>query len=123
MSNGAERPPVLHSEDWWACFLGWFILVVAIVGLREVEAGKWAVGLLPSGPKLAKGWTSLAAALPQGAAGWGSTLAIFIFMLILTMIGGFFMKFDFKRYIPGFIVIFILSLISIIISRQQFINK
>jgi uncharacterized integral membrane protein (TIGR00698 family) len=123
MSNGTERPPVLQSEDWWACFLGWFILLVAIVGLREVEAGKWAVGLLPSGPKLAKDWTSLAAALPQGAAGWGSTLAIFIFMLILTMIGGFFMKFDFKRYIPGFIVIFILSLISIIISRQQFINK
>jgi len=78
---------------------------------------------LPSGPKLAKDWTSLAAALPQGAAGWGATLGLFLFMLILTMVGGFFMKFDFKRYIPGFIVIFLLSLISIIISRQQFINK
>jgi uncharacterized integral membrane protein (TIGR00698 family) len=123
MSNGSQRPPVLQSEDWWACFLGWFILLVAIVGLREVEAGKWAVGLLPSGPKLASNWTSLAAALPQGAAGWGSTLALFLFMLILTMIGGFFMKFDFKRYIPGFLVIFILSLISIIISKQAFFNK
>jgi len=123
MSNGNQRPPILQSEDWWACFLGWFILLVAIVGLREVEAGKWAVGFLPSGPKLAKDWTSLAAALPQGAEGWGATLGLFLFMLILTMIGGFFMKFDFKRYIPGFVVIFLLSLISIIISRQQFINK
>jgi len=123
MSNGTQRPPILQSEDWWACFLGWFILLVAIVGLREVEAGKWAVAILPSGPKLAKDWTSLAAALPQGAAGWGATLGLFLFMLILTMVGGFFMKFDFKRYIPGFIVIFLLSLISIIISRQQFINK
>ena len=123
MSNGTQRPPILQSEDWWACFLGWFILLVAIVGLREVEAGKWAVAFLPSGPKLAKGWTSLAAALPQGAAGWGATLGLFLFILILTMVGGFFMKFDFKRYIPGFIVIFLLSLISIIISRQQFINK
>jgi len=123
MSNGTQRPPILQSEDWWACFLGWFILLVAIVGLREVEAGKWAVAFLPSGPKLAKDWTSLAAALPQGAAGWGATLGLFLFMLILTMVGGFFMKFDFKRYIPGFIVIFLLSLISIIISRQQFINK
>jgi uncharacterized integral membrane protein (TIGR00698 family) len=123
MSNGNQRPPVWQSEDWWACFLGWFILLVALVGLREVEAGKWAVAILPSGPKLAKNWTSLAAALPQGAAGWGATLGIFLFLLILTMIGGIFMKFDFKRYIPGFIVIFILSLISIILSRQQFINK
>ena len=123
MSNGTQRPPILQSEDWWACFLGWFILLVAIVGLREVEAGKWAVAFLPSGPKLAKGWTSLAAALPQGAAGWGATLGLFLFILILTMVGGFFMKFDFKRYIPGFIVIFLLSLISIIISRQQFVNK
>jgi len=123
MSNGNQRPPVWQSEDWWACFLGWFILLVALVGLREVEAGKWVVGILPSGPKLAKNWTSLAAALPQGAAGWGATLGIFLFLLILTMIGGIFMKFDFKRYIPGFIVIFILSLISIILSRQQFINK
>jgi uncharacterized integral membrane protein (TIGR00698 family) len=123
MSNGNQRPPVIQSEDWWACFLGWFILLVAIIGLREVEAGKWAVGLLPSGPKLAKGWTSIAASLPQGASGWGSTLAIFVFMLVLTMIGGAFMKFDLKRYIPGFLVIFILALISIILSRQAFFNK
>jgi hypothetical protein len=123
MSNGQGRPPVLQSEDWWACFLGWFILLVAIIGLREVEAGKWAVGLLPAGPKLAKGWTSVAASLPQGAAGWGSTLAIFIFMLVITMIGGAFMKFDFKRYIPGFLVIFILALVSIILSRQAFFAK
>ena len=80
------RIPVFQSEDWWACFLGWFILLVAIVGLREVETGKWAMSILPSGPKLAKGWTSVAAALPQGAAGWGATLLIFLFMLILTMI-------------------------------------
>jgi uncharacterized integral membrane protein (TIGR00698 family) len=123
MSNGTQRPPVWQSEDWWACFLGWFILLVALIGLREVEAGKWVVGILPSGPKLGKDWTSLAAALPQGAAGWGATLGMFLFLLILTMIGGIFMKFDFKRYIPGFIVIFLLSLISIILSNQQFINK
>jgi hypothetical protein len=34
----------------------------------------------------------VAAALPQGASGWGATLGIFLFLLILTMIGGFFMK-------------------------------
>ena len=42
---------------------------------------------------------------------------------VITMIGGAFMKFDFKRYIPGFLVIFILALVSIILSRQEFFNK
>ena len=72
MSNGASKKSIWQSEDWWACFLGWFILLVAIIGLREVEAGKWAVGLLPRGPKLASDWTSIAAALPQGGA-WPSS--------------------------------------------------
>jgi uncharacterized integral membrane protein (TIGR00698 family) len=123
MSNGNQRPPILQSEEWWACFLGWFILVVAIVTLREVEAGKWAVGFIPAGPKLAKDWTTLAAAFPRGMTALVSSLSIFIFMLILTMIGGFFMKFDLKRYIPGFFIIFLLALLSMIISRQAFFNK
>jgi uncharacterized integral membrane protein (TIGR00698 family) len=123
MSNGQERPSVFKSEDWWACFLGWFILLLAIIGMRQVEAGKFVVGILPAGPKLASNWTSLGAGLPQGAAGWASTLGIFVFLLVLTMIGGAFMKFDFKRYIPGFLVIFILTMVSIIISKQAFINK
>ena len=123
MSNGSQRPPVLQSEDWWACFLGWFILVVAIVALREVEAGKWAVGFIPAGPKLAKDWTTLAAAFPRGMTALVSSFSIFLFMLILTMIGGYFMKFDLKRYIPGFVIIFLLALLSMIISRQAFFNK
>ena len=41
MSNQTLQKPVWQSEDWWACFLGWFILVAAMIGLKEVEAGKW----------------------------------------------------------------------------------
>ena len=123
MSNGSERPPVLQSEDWWACFLGWFILVLAIVSLKEVEAGKWAVSLLPAGPKIAK-WTSLAAAFPKGFGTFlGQSLILFVFMLVVTGIGGAFMKYDFKRYIPGFIVVFILALIAMVLSKQAFFAK
>lgn len=117
------RPPVLQSEDWWSCFIGWFILVVAIVGLHQVGEGKWAVNLLPSGPKIGK-WTSdLAAAFPKGAATFGAGLTMFIFMGVLTAIGGFFMKLDLKRYIPGFLVIFILAYIAMIVSKQAFMSK
>ncbi len=122
MSNGQQRPPVLRSEDWWACFLGWFILILAIIGLHQVGEGKWAVGLLPQGPKLGKGWTTLAAAFPQGAQTLSTTIVLFIFTAVITSIGGIFMKFDLKRYLPGFLVIFVLAFIAILISRQKFFN-
>ena len=66
MSNGNERPPVWQSEDWWSCFLEWFILVVALIWQGEVAERKWAVtGWIPHGPKLGKNWTALAAAFPN----------------------------------------------------------
>ena len=125
MSNGNERPPVWQSEDWWSCFLGWFILVVALIWLSEVAEGKWAVtGWIPHGPKLGKNWTTLAAAFPKGfGVTLGQLVGHFIFMAILTMIGGYFMKFDLKRYIPGFLIIYVLTVIAMVISRQQFLNK
>ncbi|UCD80054.1 MAG: putative sulfate exporter family transporter [Desulfobacterales bacterium] len=122
MSNGNERPSVLKSEDWWACFLGWAILVLAIIGLNEAEAGKWVVGLLPHGPKIGK-WTSLAAAFPKGIGTLWSTIGLFVFMLVLTGIGGAFMKYDFKRYIPGFIIIFFLAFLAMVLSKQAFFAK
>jgi uncharacterized membrane protein YadS len=110
MSNGKERTPVLQNEDWWACYIGLFILLLAIIGI------------LPHTPKIAK-WTSLAAAFPKGWSTLGTTIFLFITMGILTFIGGIFMKFDLKRYIPGFAVVFALTFIAMVISKQAFIKK
>jgi uncharacterized integral membrane protein (TIGR00698 family) len=109
MSNGNKRTPVLQSEDWWACFLGWFILLLAL----------WNV--LPPPPKIAT-WTSLAAAFPKGWLTLWAAIKLCITMGILTFIGGIFMKFDLKNYIPGFIGIFVIAIIAMIISKQQFIK-
>ena len=123
MSNG-ERTPVIRSEDWWACFLGWFILLLAIIGLNEVADGKWASTIVPLGPKIGKNWTSIAAAFPKGfGTAIGQMAVQFIFLAVLTMIGGAFMKLDLKRYLPGFLVIYILAVISTVIAKQQFLNK
>jgi len=110
MSNGNDRTPVFQSEDWWACFIGWFILLLAIIGI------------LPHAPKIAK-WTSLAAAFPKGAGTIWTTVLLCISMGILTIIGGAVMKFDMKRYMPGFIVIFGLAFVSMVIAKQAFIAK
>ena len=110
MSNGNSRTPVLQNEDWWACFIGWFILLLAL----------W--GVLPSTPKIAK-WTSLAAAFPKGWSTLGTSILLCIAMGVLTFIGGIWMKFDLKNYIPGFIVLFALTFVSMVISKQAFISK
>jgi uncharacterized integral membrane protein (TIGR00698 family) len=123
MGNGEDRTPVLQNEDWWGCFAGWFILVLAIIGLHEVAAGKFAVQFLPAGPKLAK-WTSLAGVFPKGmGATISASLILFIFMAVITSIGGFFMKLDLKRYLPGFLIVFILALLSMVIAKQAFLAK
>jgi uncharacterized membrane protein YadS len=110
MSNGNSRTPVLQNEDWWACFIGWFILLLAL----------W--GVLPGTPKIAK-WTSLAAAFPKGWSTLGTSIMLCIAMGVLTFIGGIWMKFDLKNYIPGFIVLFALTFVSMVISKQAFISK
>ncbi|MCK5487963.1 MAG: putative sulfate exporter family transporter, partial [Desulfobacterales bacterium] len=110
MSNGNDRTPVLQNEDWWACFIGWFILLLAL----------W--GVLPHTPKIGT-WTSLSAAFPKGWSTLGTSILLCISMGVLTLIGGVFMKFDLKRYVPGFLVLFALTFISMVISKQAFIKK
>lgn len=110
MSNGNDRTPVLQNEDWWACFIGWLILLLAL----------W--GVLPHPPKIGT-WTSLSAAFPKGWSTLGTSIVLCIAMGVLTMIGGVFMKFDLKRYVPGFLILFAITFISMVISKQAFIKK
>jgi len=122
MANGNDRTPAYQNEDWWACFIGWFILLIAIIGLNEVSAGKWAVSILPAAPKIGK-WTELSAAFPKGlGATIGTGLIMWAFLCVLTLIAGYFLKFDLKRYIPGFLIIFIIAFISMVIAKQAFIK-
>ncbi|MBC8463588.1 MAG: putative sulfate exporter family transporter [Deltaproteobacteria bacterium] len=111
MSNGNDRTPVLQNEDWWACFIGWCILLLAIMGI------------VPHAPKLGT-WTSgLAAAFPKGASTFGTAIMLFITIAVLTFIAGIFLKFDLKQYFQGLLGIYILSFIAMVISKQAFIKK
>lgn len=109
MNQAKERQPIWQNEDWMATFIGLLILLLAIFG--------W----LPQAPKLGK-WVKLTEAFPQGMGTIGSTLILFITIGVLTFIGGIFLKFDLKRYIPGFLVIFIFSFIALVISDQKTVN-
>jgi uncharacterized membrane protein YadS len=98
-----------RSEDWWACWIGWFILVLAIAGM------------LPHPPKIAT-WVSLAAAFPKGWSTLGTSIVFFITTCVLTLIGAAFMKRELKLYVPGFLIIFILAFLAMFIGSQKFIK-
>lgn len=104
MANGQDRTPVLQSEDWWSCFIGWFILFLAIIQL------------VPPVPKMAK-WSALGAAFPAGIGTLGVTIGLFLFILVLSLVAGYFLKFDLKSFIPGFLVLFVLAFVAKLAER------
>jgi uncharacterized membrane protein YadS len=122
MSNGGiDFSNLWKNEDWWACWLGWFILILAVIGVHEVQEGKWAVGVLPHTPSI-KTWTSLGAAFPKGIGTIWTTIYLCIFMGVLSLIGAAFMKVDIKKFVLGFIVIFALSFVAMVLAKQSFIK-
>ena len=88
--QGIDWSSLWRKEDWWACWVGWFILLLAIAGL------------LPKAPSIGT-WTTLSKALPQGWGTLGPLVALLIITAILTMIGAAVMKRDVKRFVPGFL--------------------
>ena len=45
------------------------------------------------------------------------------FLCVLMLVAGYFLKFDLKSFIPGFLIIFIIAFISMVIAKQAFISK
>lgn len=99
------------NEDWWSVYIGFFILLLAIIGV------------VPHAPKIAK-WTSLSAAFPKGISTLWTTISLCLFMGVSTLVGAAVMKKkDLSLYIPGFIMIFALSFTAMVISKQVLIKK
>ncbi len=111
--KGIDFSSLWRTEDWWACWIGFLILLLAIIGV------------LPHTPKIGK-WTSLAnlsKAFPKGIGTLWTTLGMIAFTGITTWIAAAFMKLDTRRYIPGFLVLYALTFISMVIAKQTFISK
>jgi len=104
--RGIDWSSLWTKEDWWACWIGWLILVLA-----------WA-GVAPYTIKYGT-WSALDKIFPKGMETlWPTGIVLFIFVVVLTLIGGAFMKRDIRRYIPGFIAIFLLVVLAEVIAHQ-----
>jgi uncharacterized membrane protein YadS len=111
--KGMDFSSLWTAEDWWACWIGFAILALAIFGI------------LPHTPKIGK-WTELtvAAIFPKGMGStMVTTIKFVILACVLTSIAAVAMKHKLGEYIPGFLVIFGITFIAMIISKQAFMKK
>lgn len=108
--RGIDWSSLWRTEDWWSCWIGWLIILLAIAGIA------------PHLPKIGK-WVSLAEIFPKGGVTVGHIVVLFIFTCVLTLIGAAFQKKEnLSSYIPGFLVIFLLSLLANIVAHQKTIK-
>src|SRR5512136_838711 len=103
-SKGIDWSSLWKKEDWWACWIGWFLLLLALVAL------------LPAVPKLAR-WTEFSQAFPRGAGAFWSLTKLFVVLVIVTSIGAAAMKKPVKGYIPGFLVIYLVAFVALVVSN------
>lgn len=107
--NKIDWSSLWTKDDWWGCWVGFLILIAAIIRIMPdtVQFGTW---------------NTIDKAFPKGIGTIWDTLILFVILAVLTMIGAFFMKKDWKHFIPSFIVIFILAWLAILIGKQAVIN-
>jgi len=109
-----ERPKVVFDysslykkEDWWACWVGFFILALAIPGI---------IGIVYKLPKVHTWVANPLYALP------GDTLlaylVMFIGLVIIYLIAVRVMGESVKTYVPAFLVVFVIGILSMVISKQ-----
>ena len=104
---------VKKGIDWsslwtrWTCWIGWFTLLLAGVfnnpeWLHAPKLGKWP-------------WAAVGEAFPEGI---GTLWTTIIITTVLTLIGVAVMKLDWRRYVPAFLVIFLLAFLANFIAHQ-----
>jgi uncharacterized membrane protein YadS len=96
------------SEDWWAVWLGF-----ALLGLSSAHLLLWT-------PKIGK-W-SLNPSTAIDISDIPYLIAFGLLLLLVTSIPVAFMKNSLKKYLAGFPIIFVLSLASIFIANQEYVN-
>jgi len=109
-----ERPKVVfdysslyRKEDWWACWIGFFILALCIPGI---------IGIVYKLPKVHTWVANPLDALP------GDTLLAYLIMFIglavIYLIAVRIMGERVKTYVPAFLVVFVIGILSMVVGSQ-----
>ncbi len=97
-------------EDWWAVWFGGILLFLTAVGLVKLV------------PKIGKWTNNPVEAIPSDLI--IPLIILFVLIAILLSIGIAVMKSEkLSRYVPGFIIVFILSVVSYLFANQVVIKQ
>ncbi len=114
-----HRSSLLQSEDWWAVWLGLFIFALG--------AGKiWGLDLLGWVTSFGV-WIDPAKAIAANSksfawlGGAGSVIATYLFTLIVTSIGAYFMGNKIKKFALGFTVIYWITILTNIFGNYAYL--
>ncbi|MGA3297567.1 MAG: putative sulfate exporter family transporter [Candidatus Bathyarchaeia archaeon] len=105
------------KEDWWALWVGLLIFLIGLGPFAKVDLIGWAFtsnlwldpmkGVVTANPAYA-------------FLGYGSVLATYIFLLALLTLGAAAMRYNIKRFVAGFTVIFWLTAIVWILASNAY---
>lgn len=121
-SQAAQTVPqtgLFKSEDWWAVWLGLFISVLGALRIWNVDLLGWVATFgVWIDPAKAIAANSKAYAFLGGA---GSIIATYLFVLIITSIGAYFMGTKVKKFIAGFTVIYWLTILANVLGNFAYL--
>ncbi|MCF0168605.1 MAG: putative sulfate exporter family transporter, partial [Bacteroidales bacterium] len=128
MNKRCEKSPLLVTEDWQACWIGIIVIVIACIaqftGWFNFDALKFSTWTI--GENLSE--TAAAKTVPltvqfSSWAFWVKTLRTFLVLGLLFAAGAVLQGEKISRFIPAFVVIFLLAVIVRIISAEFTLNR
>lgn len=107
------------TEDWWSFWIGLFFVVLGLVAAAtSLDLTGWIIGF----PKWLSIDKSLAADHPELLSGVGALVVSYIIFTVVTCFGAYAMKMNVKKYFMAWTIIFILTAIVYVLSRNMYVQ-
>ena len=109
---------MLSTEDWWAVWIGLFFVSMGLVSAATgIDSTGWIV-------KFSK-WVNLSKAFKASSSDllspWASVILSYVIFTLATGAGAYFMKWNLKKYLLAWTLIFWLTVIFYIIGQNAYL--
>jgi uncharacterized integral membrane protein (TIGR00698 family) len=116
MTTGNGISSLWKKEDWWAVWLGLGIVLVAIVFFL---AGSTLRPLAISPPQ---DWTAFSAVTEHFSGAWSRYILLYVVFGAIFTISTAVMGFRTKQFLPGFTLIYLVSVLILVVSQSRFFH-